>query len=96
MGFAQPKEKASSIIPLSVDELTDHYEILENLPAVPSWDFVWNAAVEEGREKRMLRQPFLNTIDDHRPTGIPVSEAICLAESAVKVCQMDNGISAVN
>ena len=63
------------------------------MPAVPPWDFVWNAAVEEGREKRMLRQPFLNTIDDHRPVGILMPEVICLAESTVKVCQVDDGIS---
>jgi len=66
------------------------------MPAIPPWDFVWNAAVEEGREKRMLRQPFLNAIDDHRLAGIHMSEAICVAESAVKVYQADNGTSTVN
>jgi hypothetical protein len=84
VGFAQPKQKPDNIITSSVDDLLDRFHVLENPAATPAWDFVWNAVVEEGREKRMLRQPFLNMIDD-LPFGSTPLEPISLAESAVKV-----------
>lgn len=46
---------------------------------------MWNALVEEGREKRMLRQPFLKWIEGVPFFGYSPSETISLAESAVKV-----------
>lgn len=87
VGFAQPRENDRITIPSSVDDLERQYIILENIPSAPPWDFVWNTTVEEGREKRMLRQPLLSTItNDYVPPFIPVSpEHILLAESVVKM-----------
>lgn len=66
-----------------MDELLDQYDVVETAPTAPTWDFVWNAVVEEGREKRMLRQPFSKVVEDITEEG--QSEAISLAESALKV-----------
>ncbi|KAF5377206.1 hypothetical protein D9615_006321 [Tricholomella constricta] len=85
VGFAQPKEKARTTLLSSIDMLLNEYEVVESTPTAPSWDFVWNAVVEEGREKRMLRQPFLRTPEDMSSVGEPPLEAISLAESAVKM-----------
>jgi transcription factor C subunit 3 len=58
---------------------------VEVAPTTPTWDFVWNAVVEEGREKRMLQQPFNKALEEMAFHGEGQSEAISLAESALKV-----------
>ena len=58
---------------------------METVPTAPTWDFVWNATVEEGREKRMLHQPFNKTPEKMSFIGEGQSEAISVAESALKV-----------
>jgi len=46
---------------------------------------MWNATVEEGREKQLLQQGFtLNAEEIPAPAG-PSSDAIYLAECALKV-----------
>jgi transcription factor C subunit 3 len=66
-----------------LDQLLAQYDVVETVPTAPTWDFVWNAVVEEGREKRMLRQPFSKAVEEITEEGQP--EAISLAESALKV-----------
>ncbi|KAG6866027.1 hypothetical protein C0991_009436 [Blastosporella zonata] len=85
VGFAQPKERAGTYLPASVDILLGEYDVVENTPNVPSWDFVWNAVVEEGREKRMLRQSFLKMPEDMPAVGEIPLEAVSLAESSMKM-----------
>lgn len=85
VGFSQPKEIAGTILPASLDQLLDQYDVVETAPTVPTWDFVWNAVVEEGREKRMLRQPFNKSVEDMLFTGEGQSEAISLAEAGLKM-----------
>ncbi|KAG6891388.1 hypothetical protein C0992_007611 [Termitomyces sp. T32_za158] len=85
VGFAQPKESAGTTLSASVDLLLAEYDIVESTLNAPSWDFVWNAAVEEGREKQMLCQPFLKTPEEMPPVLEAPSETVSLAESALKV-----------
>ncbi|KAG6919586.1 hypothetical protein DXG01_004250 [Tephrocybe rancida] len=85
VGFAQPKERAGTNIPASLELLLAEYDVVESIPNAPSWDFVWNAVVEEGREKRMLRQPFLKTPEAMPSIGEPPLEAVSLAESSLKM-----------
>lgn len=85
VGFAQPKESAGIALSASVDLLLAEYDIVESTPNAPYWDFVWNAVVEEGREKQMLRQPFLKTPEEMPPVAEVPPEAVSLAESALKV-----------
>jgi hypothetical protein len=70
---------------VSLIEVLEQYDVVEAVPSVPTWDFVWNAVVEEGREKRMLRQPFNKALEEMTFNGEGQSEAISLAESALKV-----------
>jgi hypothetical protein len=85
VGFAQPKETAGTTIPPSIPELFEEYDVVETAPTVPTWDFMWNAVVEEGREKRMMRQPFTKEFEAMPPTAESPSEKIALTESAMKV-----------
>lgn len=85
VGLAEPKEKAGILVPLSIERLLDEFEVVETTPAAPSWDFVWNAAVEEGREKRLLRQPFTREPGEFPPRSMCEEEDIFLAESTLKM-----------
>ena len=58
---------------------------MESTPVAPLWDFLWNATVEEGREKSLLRHAFtMNTEEVPFPKDIQY-DAVHVAESAVKV-----------
>lgn len=61
------------------------YRISEEAQTAPAWDFVWNAIVEEGREKRLLSQCFTTatTSTTYQPP-LETDESI-LAEAALKV-----------
>ncbi|KAG6814043.1 hypothetical protein H0H92_003893 [Tricholoma furcatifolium] len=85
VGFAQQRERGGTVIPAAVDFLLAEYDVVENTPSVPPWDFVWNAVVEEGREKRMLRQPFLNDPEDMPSTGETPLEPVSVAEASLKM-----------
>ncbi|KAG6837874.1 hypothetical protein H0H93_013027 [Arthromyces matolae] len=85
VGFAQPKENTATVLPASLELLLSEHDLIESKPSAPSWDFVWNAVVEEGREKRMHRQPFLRFSEDPPSIGEIPPEAVSLAESALKV-----------
>lgn len=86
VGLAEPKETAGILIPISVERLLDEFEVVETTPTAPTWDFVWNAAVEEGREMRLLRQPFTREPGEFPSRSICEEEDIFLAESTLKVC----------
>ena len=83
VGFAV---QVSSIkLPASIDDIARDWETVEKSNAGPVWDFLWNAQVEEGREKYLLRQPFTTNASDLPTTTDVSSESVHLAESVVKV-----------
>lgn len=84
VGFAQPQEKTNLTIPSSVDELLDKYTVIEPTLSAPVWDFMWNAAVEESREKRLVRQSFVKKPEEvDTPNLSP--ETVNTAEAALKM-----------
>jgi hypothetical protein len=85
VGFGLPHEEHFPKLSASVEELQRNWDVVESLQAVPTWDFVWNATVEEGREKQLLQQPFTAMVDDVPPFAYTLSDAIGLAESSLKV-----------
>ncbi|KAL0572575.1 hypothetical protein V5O48_009395 [Marasmius crinis-equi] len=85
VGYAQPQQAVPVVLPKSIELLQEQFDVVETVPAVPAWDFVWNATVEEGREKRMFTQPLIMQ-PDVLPFGEDTpSEAVSLAESALKM-----------
>ncbi|KAK0465216.1 uncharacterized protein EV420DRAFT_1759926 [Desarmillaria tabescens] len=85
VGYAQTQENSNAelIIPGTIDELLDGFNVIETATTGPAWDFMWNGVVEEGREKRLTSQPFLDTLGDLGET--PVNDALAIAESALKM-----------
>jgi hypothetical protein len=72
-------------LPVSIDEVAREWEIVEKANTGPVWEVHWNALVDEGREKNLLRHPFTVHASDI-PTATDVStETVYLAESVVKV-----------
>ncbi|KAG2123565.1 hypothetical protein DEU56DRAFT_45236 [Suillus clintonianus] len=72
-------------LPPSVDEIIHHFDVLCNTTISPAWDFVWQATVEEGREKQFLRQSFT-----HGPDEVPFvtntsDDVVQVAEAALKM-----------
>ncbi|KAJ6574623.1 hypothetical protein B0H19DRAFT_1124959 [Mycena capillaripes] len=85
VGFAQEEEKEKNIIPGSVEELLDQFDVVDTPGGAPPWDFMWNALVDEGREKRALRQAFTTRSDELVLGTENSSDEVLLAESVLKM-----------
>lgn len=85
VGFGQEKETITDIIPRDVDSLLKRYRVSEEAQAAPPWDFVWNAIVEEGREKRLLSQCFTTTATSMPHQQLQETDEGFLAEAALKM-----------
>jgi hypothetical protein len=57
---------------------------VENISLTPFWDFLWNVAVEEGREKSLLRQAFTTNPEEVPHHKDVQSDVVHVAESALK------------
>ncbi|KAJ7693612.1 hypothetical protein B0H17DRAFT_1059213 [Mycena rosella] len=85
VGFAEVEEKEKNTIPASIEELFNQFDVVETPGGTPAWDFMWSAVVDEGREKRSLRQAF-TTRPDELVLGTENSvDRVLLAESALKM-----------
>ncbi|KAJ3882381.1 hypothetical protein F5051DRAFT_500584 [Lentinula edodes] len=85
VGYMPAQKIAQPTIPSNVSTLLEQFDVVETPSSAPSWDFVWNALVEEGREKGMLSLPFTNQVDVLPLRDEFVNEEMCLAESALKM-----------
>ncbi|KAG1810103.1 uncharacterized protein HD556DRAFT_1428263 [Suillus plorans] len=72
-------------LPASVDDIIQHFDVLCNAPISPAWEFVWQAAVEEGREKQFLRQSFTHAPDDVPYVTNTSDDVVQVAEAALKM-----------
>lgn len=75
-------------LPKSVEALHEACEVIERASQVPTWDFVWQGLLDEGREQSMLAHPFLSDVEDVPTVYDSSSDAIHVAESAIKVCPL--------
>jgi hypothetical protein len=85
VGFAHTEEKSTFILPAAVDELIDHWEISSSDSMAPTYDFLWNATLEEGREKQLISLAFTTSIDEMPPVKDDPVDAVRVAEAALKV-----------
>ena len=85
VGFGQEKETITHVIPACLPQLHRDFKVIEETPTAPPWDFVWNAVVEEGREKRLLGQAFIANMNMEPALQLIESEQFLLAEAALKV-----------
>ncbi|KAF9073871.1 hypothetical protein BDP27DRAFT_1318300 [Rhodocollybia butyracea] len=84
VGYMPVAQQTQLPIPSSVSSLLEQYDVVESLQTTPSWEPVWNAVVEEGRERGMLGLPFTNQLDV-LPLEESPAEEMCLAEAALKI-----------
>ncbi|KAJ6501642.1 hypothetical protein C8R47DRAFT_1108154 [Mycena vitilis] len=85
VGFAHEEEKELNIIPGSIEELMEEFDVVEPPLGPPPWDFMWSGMVDEGREKRAMRQAF-TTRPDELVLGTEISsDTVLLAESVLKM-----------
>jgi hypothetical protein len=85
VGFSESQEKASITLPNTTEFIHRDWEVVEHFTLAPSWDFLWNATVEEGREKSLLGQAFTTNIEEMPLIRDKSSELVHVAESALKV-----------
>ncbi|KAJ3864146.1 hypothetical protein EV359DRAFT_41641 [Lentinula novae-zelandiae] len=85
VGYMPAQKLVQPTIPSNVSTLIEQFDVVETPSSAPSWDFVWNALVEEGREKGMLSLPFTHQVDVLPFRDESISEEMCLAESALKM-----------
>ncbi|KAJ4476656.1 hypothetical protein J3R30DRAFT_3292589 [Lentinula aciculospora] len=85
VGYMPAQKAAQPAIPSSMSSLLEQFDVVGTPLSAPSWDFVWNAMVEEGREKGMLSLPFTDQLDVLPMQTESISEELCLAESALKM-----------
>ena len=75
----------AAFLPSSAAILEEQWDIVEKAPTVPTWDFVWNGAAEEGREKQFVQQAFVLSGNEIPAARLYPSEEIYVADSAIKV-----------
>lgn len=61
VGFVE--QEAAVMLPRTTAELTELFEVEENPVTSPAWDFMWNSAVEEGREKQFMIRAFTKELE---------------------------------
>jgi len=83
VGFAVQTSRTK--LPASIDEIASDWEVVEKAKTGPAWEFHWNALVDEGREKYLLRHPYTAHAADLPIPADVCAEDVYLAESVVKV-----------
>ncbi|KAJ7785880.1 hypothetical protein B0H16DRAFT_1488336 [Mycena metata] len=86
VGYVEEAQKVKNIIPASVEELLDQFDVVEpSGGGTPMWDFMWSGIVDENREKRALRQAFTIRPDELTLGTENSSDGVLLAESVLKM-----------
>ncbi|KZT22146.1 hypothetical protein NEOLEDRAFT_1138493 [Neolentinus lepideus HHB14362 ss-1] len=85
VGFEQSSKGELVLLPASLELLQQNYDVVDKPINEPAWDFVWNTAGEEGREKNMARQPYVMDPEVSFWATEDLPETVHLAESALKI-----------
>ncbi|KAG1769612.1 hypothetical protein EDD22DRAFT_1048040 [Suillus occidentalis] len=72
-------------LPASVVDIIHRFDVLCNTIISPAWEFVWQATVEEGREKQFLRQSFTHGTDEVPYVTNMSDDVVQVAEAALKM-----------
>lgn len=90
VGFAEATEQPlTATLPNSVDSITKLWDVVEKPRAEPSFDYLWNTAAEEGREKLFARDPFVLGGNELPPDLNQYAyEKLYTADAALKVSRL--------
>ena len=72
-------------LPATLEDIKQHYDIIEKVPSAPPWDFMWSVVAEEAREKLFAQHAFTAEVGEMPPALSYDSESLYVADSAVKV-----------
>lgn len=81
VGFVE--QESAVMLPTTAEELTEMFEVEENLINAPVWDFMWNSAVEEGREKQFMTRALTKELGT--VTSEVKDDVLATAETALKM-----------
>ncbi|KAI6125742.1 hypothetical protein EV401DRAFT_1061909 [Pisolithus croceorrhizus] len=81
VGFVE--EESAMTLPTTAGELAEMFEVEENPITSPVWDFMWNSAVEEGREKQFMTRAFTKELGTL--TSEVKDDVLATAEAALKM-----------
>ncbi|KAJ7293167.1 hypothetical protein C8J57DRAFT_1268269 [Mycena rebaudengoi] len=84
VGSAQVDQVEPTVLPASIEQLLEEFDVVETPAVNPTWEFMWSAIVDESREKRALRIPFTTRPDELVGTEYS-SDDVAIAESALKM-----------
>jgi len=65
--------------------LQGSFDIVQPEKVAPDWDFMWNALIEEGREKKLKKAVLSRSPEEFPAVPYPETDEMILAEAIVKV-----------
>ena len=72
-------------LPASIEDISQHFDVVEKVQVAPPWDFMWSVVAEEAREKLFAQHAFTAEVGEMPPAPSYDSESLYVADSAVKV-----------
>ena len=85
VGFVEVDTSEKIDLPSSLEEIIQHFDVVEKVPAAPPWDFMWSVVAEEAREKLFAHHAFTAGVGDMPPTSSTYpSDTQYVADAAVK------------
>jgi hypothetical protein len=88
-GYTQGQDEQVTELPTSVEALMEMYNVVDPPLETPTFDFMTNTLVDEGREKHFQAIAFASDFQKVPLLREPVSEIRAVAESALKVDDTD-------
>lgn len=68
-----------------MEQVEECFDVIQAEKTAPEWDFMWNALIEEGREKKLKRHVLARFPEPFPPSKPSDPDNIVLAESTLKV-----------
>ena len=82
VGYTESRTTLS--LPRTVEELESMWQVAEKPATAPTWDFMWNSSVDEGRERALLQSAFTFEVETVQPSEPPPDD-VQTSESVLKV-----------
>ncbi|KAM5532192.1 hypothetical protein V8D89_014148 [Ganoderma adspersum] len=85
VGFVEVQDTQKIDLPLTLDDIEEHYEVVEKVPNAPQWDFMWSVVAEEAREKQFAHRAITAEVGDMPPAPAYEVDWLHVADAAVKM-----------
>ncbi len=90
VGFVEVQDSQKVNLPASLEDIEQHYDVIDKVPNAPAWDFMWTVVAEEAREKQFAHCGFTTEVGDMPPVASYESDFLQVADAAVKVGNMQD------